>query len=67
MILSRTPRPNDDDILTGKAAKSLTGICFNLHPRQVAEFDSISPVDLFGNDRDFLFNREVEIIEELKI
>jgi len=44
----------------------LAGVCVDLRAGEITELDSIGTIDLFADDRDLLFDGQVEIIEEFK-
>ena len=45
----------------------MAGVCVNLRTGEFAELDSIGTVDLFANDVDLLFDREIEVVQELEV
>lgn len=52
---------------TGETTVALTRVCLNLFTSRVAKLDAVSAVDLFANNQDFFFDRQVEVIEELEV
>jgi hypothetical protein len=53
-------------IRTGKTAKSLPGIGFDLLLGEVAELDAVCAVDLLGDNGDLFLDGEVQIIKEFE-
>lgn len=54
-------------MLTRETTVSLTGVGLNLRASKVAEFDTISAIDLLSNDIDLLLDGEVQVVKELEV
>jgi hypothetical protein len=65
--LSKTKSQQVKHFLTWEVIVPLSSVCFQLFASKFTQLYAICAVNLFADDRDFLFDRQVDIIEELEV